>query len=64
MITAAAFPFFARRKRVTPMQPRNLKDAPKGRRGLHLWHRRELSTFHKCLAVHIYYASAERGRRS
>lgn len=63
MITAAAFPFFARRKRVTPAQPRNVKDAPKGRRGLHFWHRRELSTFHKCLAVHMYHASAERGRR-
>jgi hypothetical protein len=64
MITAAAFPLFARRKRPTATQPRNLKDEPKGRRGLHFWHRRELSTFQKCLAVHMYYASAERGRRS
>ena len=63
MITDAAFPFFARRKRMTAAQPSNVKDAPKGRRGLHFWHRRELSTFHKCLAVHMYYASAERRQK-
>ena len=63
MITDAAFPFFARRKRVTTTQPRNLKDAPQPRRGLHLWRRRELTTFHKCLAVHMYYAAPQRAQR-
>jgi len=64
MITDAAFPLFARRKRTTTTttttQPRNLKDTPRGRRGLHFWRRRELTTFHKCLAVHMYYASPRR----
>jgi hypothetical protein len=58
MITDAAFPFFARRKRTTTTPQRNPKEAPRRRRGLHLWRRRELTTFHKCLAVHMYYAAA------
>jgi hypothetical protein len=67
MITDAAFPFFARRKRTTATttttQSRNLKDAPQRRRGLHLWRRRELTTFHKCLAVHMYYAAPQRAQK-
>jgi hypothetical protein len=58
MITDAAFPFFARRKRTNSTPPRNLNDAP--RRRLHFWRRRELTTFHKCLAVHMYYAAPQR----
>jgi len=60
MITDAAFPLFARRKRTNTPLPRNLKEAPRGRRLLHLWRRRELTTFQKCLAVHMYYAAASR----
>ena len=60
MITDAAFPLFARRNRTTTTPPRNLKDTPKGRRGLHFWRRRETTTFQKCLAVHMYYASPQR----
>ena len=61
MITDTAFPFFARRKRATAAAPRNLKqEAPRGRRGLHLWRRGEMTTFHKCLAVHMYFASPRR----
>lgn len=63
MITDAAFPFFARRKRTTTAQPRNLKDAGSSRRGFHLWRRRELTTFQKCLAVHMYHASPHRAQR-
>jgi hypothetical protein len=63
MIIDAAFPFFARRKRVNTMQPSNVKDAPRGRRGLHLWRRREQTTFQKCLAVHMYYASPHRAQK-
>ena len=63
MITDAAFPFFARRKRTTTTLPSNVKDAPRGRSGLHLWRRREVTTFQKCLAVHMYYASAERRQK-
>jgi hypothetical protein len=63
MITAAAFPLFARRKRTTTTPPRNLKDTPRRRRGLHFWRRRELTTFHKCLAVHMYYAAPQRVQR-
>jgi hypothetical protein len=59
MITDAGFPFFARRKRATSTPPRNLKDAPRRRR-LQFWRRRELTTFHKCLAVHMYYAAPQR----
>jgi hypothetical protein len=64
MITGAAFPFFARRKRANVTPPRNLKDAPhpknpRGRR-LHFWRRRETTTFQKCLAVHMYYAAPQR----
>jgi hypothetical protein len=63
MITDAAFPFLARRKRPTTTPPRNLKETPrpKTERGrLHFWRRRELTTFHKCLAVHMYYAAPQR----
>jgi hypothetical protein len=77
MITDAAFPFFARRKRAIAMEPRNLaieprnvamelrnvKEAPSARGRFHLWRRRELTTFQKCLAVHMYYASAERRQK-
>ena len=64
MISDAAFPFFARRKRVSATQPSNLKDeTPRGRSGLHFWRRREMTTFQKCLAVHMYYASAERRQK-
>jgi hypothetical protein len=62
MITDAAFPFFARRKRsAIPSLPRNLKPSRGGRR-LFLWRRRELTTFHKCLAVHMYFAAPRRAR--
>ncbi|HEX3974436.1 MAG TPA: hypothetical protein VHX19_24090 [Stellaceae bacterium] len=57
MITDAAFPFFARRKRTTTTPPRNLKATPRRRR---FWQRSELTTFHKCLAVHMYYAAPQR----
>jgi hypothetical protein len=61
MITEAAFPFFARRKRANATPPGNLKDArPKSPRRLHFWRRRETTTFQKCLAVHMYYASPQR----
>jgi hypothetical protein len=63
MITDAACPLFARRKRTTTTTPRNLKDTPRGRRGWHLWRRRELTTFHKCLAVHMYYAAPQRAQK-
>ncbi len=59
MITEAGFSFFARRKRTNAPQAGNLKDAPRQRR-LRLWRRRELTTFHKCLAVHMYYAAPQR----
>jgi hypothetical protein len=62
MITDAGFPFFARRKRANSTPPRNLKDVPRGRR-LPFWRRRELTTFHKCLAVHMYYAAPQRVRK-
>ncbi|HWE75855.1 MAG TPA: hypothetical protein VG328_22030 [Stellaceae bacterium] len=60
MITDAAFPFFARRKRTTTPPPRIVKETPRpktARERLCFWRRRELTTFHKCLAVHMYYAS-------
>ena len=60
MITEAGFPFFARRKRTDSPLPRNLKETPRGRRLLHLWRRREVTTFQKCLAVHMYYAAPKR----
>jgi hypothetical protein len=62
MMTGAAFPFFARRKRTGATPPRNLKDAPRPQnaRRLHFWRRRETTTFQKCLAVHMYYASPPR----
>jgi hypothetical protein len=62
MITDADFPFFARRKRTNSTPPRNLKDATRGRR-LHFWRRREVTTFQKCLAVHMYYAAPQRVRK-
>ena len=60
MFTDAAFPFLARRKRTTAAPARNLKDAPRpkaARARLLFWRRRELTTFQKCLAVHMYFAS-------
>ena len=67
MITDAAFPLFARRKRTTTTTTttttRNLKDAPRARRGWHLWRRREPTTFQKCLAVHMYHAAPQRVQR-
>ena len=60
MITDASFSFFARRKLTGSPQPRNLKESPRGRRLLHLLRRRELTTFQKCLAVHMYYAAPKR----
>jgi hypothetical protein len=61
MTTETALPFFARRKRVSTTQPRSVNDASRGRRLLQLWRRREVTTFQKCLAVHMYYASSRRG---
>jgi hypothetical protein len=56
MITDAGIPFFARRK---PPTPRNLKDASRAKTARrHFWQRREVTTFQKCLAVHMYYAAA------
>ena len=63
MITDAAFPLFARRKGTTTSPPRNVKETPRRRRGLHLWRRREVTTFQKCLAVHMYYASPHREQK-
>jgi hypothetical protein len=50
------FPFFARRTRLASRQARN-RNARRSRCISVLWHRREQTTFHKCLAVHMYYAA-------
>ncbi|HEX4195077.1 MAG TPA: hypothetical protein VHY80_18345 [Stellaceae bacterium] len=60
MSTEAAFPFFARRKRATTTAPRNLKATPRRTR---FWRRSELTTFQKCLAVHMYYAAPHRAEK-
>ena len=60
MITDAHFPLFARRKRTASPLPRNLKETRRGRHLLHLLRRREVTTFQKGLAVHMYYAAPKR----
>jgi hypothetical protein len=59
-MTSPAFSFFARRKPSAKSVSQNGKRPQHGGRGLLSWRRRsrELTTFHKCLAVHMYYASS------
>ena len=63
MIGEAAFPFFARRRRSAPATtPRNLNQPDRAKRP-RFWHRRAPTTFHKCLAVHMYFAAPQRARQ-
>jgi hypothetical protein len=54
MITGVIFPFFARKHSEAP-NSRPISARPKKR--IMFLRRREATTFEKCLAVHMYYAS-------